>query len=110
MNWFKIKIRATSQGLEAQHFFGSSEENIESLAEKALRGGFIRLNDLRYMDGGEYKNWAEWPSIWRKKENPFVLINGGDIVYLMQFIDDPSLGTIQPVYDPSNVPITIGDL
>jgi len=83
MNWFKIIIRASSQGLGPAHFFGSSEENLESLEAQAQQGGFIRLDNPLYLEGNEYKKWTD-------KEKPLVSINGRDIVYLMQFIGDPS--------------------
>jgi hypothetical protein len=84
MNWFKIKINAKSLGLGPEHVYGSSEENLESLEEQARQGRFIRLDNPLYMEGNEYKKWTEW-------EKPLVSINGRDIVYLMQFNEDPSL-------------------
>ena len=58
MNWYKIRV---SEGGTVRNYDGSSELSFEGLAEKAARGEYIRLDNLRYWDQRDgIKDWAEW--------------------------------------------------
>ncbi len=82
MNWFKIRI---DDGKDGYTFAGCSALSIEQLVEQAEQGKFIRLEDMFYLDRGEFKNWSDWES----REIPMVHINPKVIVAIHQFKSDP---------------------
>lgn len=81
-NWFKIETNKIS---ETYHYIGSSPETLESLTAKAQAGEFLRLDDLLYMERGDYREWAEWD----KSLTPSVMIQPSIVLSIMQFKGDP---------------------
>jgi hypothetical protein len=82
MNWFKIE---TIRGDKEHQYVGSSEETLDSFAQKVQSGHFVRLDQLQYYDRGEIKDWTEWD----KSLVPSVLINPRTVISVMQFRGDP---------------------
>jgi hypothetical protein len=82
MNWFRIRI---DDGKERFTYIGGSPMSIEQLVEQATQGKFIRLDDLFYVDRGEFRNWSEWES----REIPMVHINPKVIISIHQYKSDP---------------------
>lgn len=83
MGWFKI--RARDEEGDGYTYVGESDDSIETLAEKASQGQFIRLDNLLFMDRGDIKEWAEWD----RSIVPTVFINPTAIFSIMQFHGDP---------------------
>lgn len=81
--WYKIETDKGKEG--TYHYIGASTLSFEVLAEKAQNGEFVRLDDLLYMERGEYKQWAEWD----RSLEPSVLIQPSCILSIMPFKDDP---------------------
>jgi hypothetical protein len=82
MNWYRIRIE---DGKETYTYAGSSSLSIEELVEQAVQGKYIRLDDLFYLDRGDFRNWSDWDS----REIPTVHINPRLIVAIHQFKSDP---------------------
>ena len=82
MNWFKIRI---DDGDDGYAFVGSSVESMDTLAQRAASGHYIRLDNLLYYENGKIKEWSEWD----ERLTPTVLINPHQILLTMQFKADP---------------------
>ncbi|MBK1889218.1 hypothetical protein Undi14_04175 [Undibacterium sp. 14-3-2] len=81
--WYKVEVSKEKES--TYHYYGSSLLNYEQLISSLQRGEYIRLDDLLYMERGEYKEWAEWD----KSLIPFVSINPVSVVTVMQYKGDP---------------------
>lgn len=81
--WYKIETNKDKEG--TYHYIGSSSSSLDTIAAKAEEGQFIRLDDLLYMERGEYKEWATWD----KSLKPTVLIQPSCIISIMPFKGDP---------------------
>ena len=83
MNWYKCKV---SEGTEGTYIYsGCSMLDLETILAMAKNGEYIRLDELRYMERGDVKEWAEWD----KSIIPSVSINPQHILSIMQFKGDP---------------------
>lgn len=80
-NWFKLETSKEN----TYHYYGSSSFSCEQLLEALQRGEYVRLDDLLYMERGEYKEWAEWD----KSLMPYVCINPECVITVMQYKGDP---------------------
>jgi hypothetical protein len=84
MNWYKIEV--TDVGGRTYHWIGTSPDSVETLAEKASRGEYLRLDDLLYQDNkGEVKDWAQWDN----RQAPLLYINPAKVVTIHPFKADP---------------------
>jgi hypothetical protein len=82
-NWYKIETNKEKEG--TYHYIGSSFLSLAELAAKAEAGEFIQLDELLYMERGEYKDWASWD----KSIEPSALIAPNIILSIMRFKADP---------------------
>jgi hypothetical protein len=83
MNWYKIRVKDGSA--HGYTFVGSSSDSLETLAEKASRGEYLRLDNLVYHDQGKIKDWAQWDN----REAPIVYLNPANVVAIQPFKGDP---------------------
>jgi hypothetical protein len=83
MNWYLIRVRDGRS--EGYSFVGSSLDSLEKLTEKAVRGEYIRLDNLLYYDQGAVKDWAQWD----KRFAPIVSVNPAHIIAIQPFKGDP---------------------
>ena len=81
--WYKIEVNEGEDS--TTHFYGSSSLTYEEVLKWLKDGLFIRLDDLLYMERGEYKEWAEWD----KSLVPSIAINPKCVVTVMQYKADP---------------------
>ncbi len=79
MNWFVIQVN--DGGERRRRHFGAAADSLESLLQKAKRGEYIRLSDMRYRDQrGVTKRFNEWDA----SVVPSIVINPRTIVTVMQ--------------------------
>jgi hypothetical protein len=83
MNWYMIRVNDGSP--TGYSFVGSSLDSLECLAEKAMRGEYVRLDNLLYYDQGEVKDWAQWDNRFAAT----VAINPAHIIAIQPFKGDP---------------------
>lgn len=81
--WYKIE---TSKDKESTyHYYGCSSLTYDQLIAALQLGEYIRLDELLYLERGEYKEWSEWD----KSLFPSVSINPDCVVTVMQYKGDP---------------------
>lgn len=83
MHWYKIEITKGKDG--TYHYIGRSEDDAQTIIKRAQNGFFIQLDELLYMDRGEFKTWADWD----KTLIPSAYINPKDFVSVMEYKGDP---------------------
>ena len=83
MHWYRIRV---TDGSSARNFDGSSEDSFETMAEKAARGEYLRLDNLRYWDQKSViRDWVDWDS----NDVPSVYINPQKILIIQPYKSDP---------------------
>lgn len=83
MNWYRIQVQdGTAHG---HTFAGSSPDSLDQLIQKAMRGEYLRLDNLVYWDQGQVKDWAEWD----RRDAPTVCINPAHVLSIQPFKGDP---------------------
>ena len=82
-NWYKVETAKDNES--TYHYYGSSLLSHEQLVSSLQRSEYIHLDDLLYLERGEYKEWAEWD----KSLIPSVSINPACVVTVMQYKGDP---------------------
>ena len=81
--WYKVE---TSKDKESTyHYYGSSSLSYDKFIAALQQGEYVHLDDLLYMERGEYKEWA----VWDKSLIPSVFINPAFVVTVMQYKGDP---------------------
>jgi hypothetical protein len=83
MNWYKIKIEDGSE--RGYTLVGSSPDSLDQLTKKAMRGEFLRLDNLLWYDRGEIREWIDWD----RREAPIACINPAHVVMIQPFNGDP---------------------
>lgn len=83
--WYKIEVNKDKEG--AYHYVGTSSLSLQSMTTAVEDDHLVRLDDLLYMERGEYKEWAKWD----KNLEPTVLIQPSCILSIMPFKGDPRI-------------------
>jgi len=83
MSWYKI--HASDGDGKGRTWVGWSEDSPVTLANRAARGEFIRLDELLHVEGDEVTEWAAHD----RAVVPTVFINAARITSFMQYREDP---------------------
>ena len=83
MNWYKIKIWDGSES--GYTLVGTSPDSLDQLTKKAMRGEYLRLDNLVYYDRGEIRDWIDRD----RRETPTACINPAHVVMIQPFNGDP---------------------